>query len=204
MYTLPYNHYNALINSSVVQNIFVNKLLLIIAIASSYEEWAEWIPPAEQTGHICARAQHIPWESTHNIQWCGCGCGCVCVYAHARARSALSKAYQTALWVHYDTSQKRSTSLFPFFHQHTFKQRGSAVPSWSLAGFVLGLKLWADCFWIECGSGPVLSYVSQPTTCLIILSVSLWEEEQTVCSSRQIAHLKWFDISPHTSMLFLS
>lgn len=118
-----------------------------------------------------------------------------------------STAYQTSLWAYYDTSQKRPTSSFPpsfsVSHKHTHlnKQRDtglscSIVVSGKLCAPVEAL---ADCFWIEYGSRPIpWSSVPQSATCLIMLSISLWDEEQTICSSWQIAHLKWLDIGAHS------
>lgn len=64
-----------------------------------FKEWAELTPPSQKPGHICARAQLIPWEPTRNIQWPVLSvfvCVCACV--------ATTVAYQTSPWAYYETS----------------------------------------------------------------------------------------------------
>lgn len=75
--------------------------------------------------------------------------------------------------------------------------RGSAVRLWSW----VGLRLGGDCFWIECGSSPILwSSVPQPATCLIILSVSvsLGGRANSLQLKTNSTSEKRFDIRPHT------
>lgn len=128
-------------------------------------------------------------------------CLCVCVWLQAWHIRYPSEHIVTQV-------KKDQPLLFPFLpHKHTYlnkqKDTGLSCSIVVLSRLCTPVEASADCFWIESGSRPIpRSSLPQPATCLIILSISLWEKEQTICSSRQIAHLKWFDIRLRTLQLY--
>lgn len=160
-------------------------------------------------GHICARTQLIPQESTHKIKLpvlsvFACSCG----FKRGISKHGISDIPLSILW---HKSVKTNLFLSPSFsvsHKHTYlnKQRDAGLS----CSIVVSGKLRApveallDCFWIEYGSRPIpWSSVPQSATCLIILSISLWDEEQTICTAWQIAHLKCLDVRAHFPVLLL-
>lgn len=120
--------------------------LLVISISPAYEDCAEWISPAQKTGHICARALLICWEPTHNIQWpLLSAVVCVCVFLGGVTQP--SEHIMTQV-------RKDQLLFFPLSNKHTYlkKQRDAGL---SCSNVVSGRL----CTRVEASSGLLLNWM---------------------------------------------
>lgn len=149
----------------------------------------------------------IPWEPTHNSQWSVCVYVCLCDFKRGISDSLLSILWHKLEMTNLFQSLCLSDCL-SLTHTYINKQKDTGLS----CSIVVSGRL---CTWVEASSGLLLNWMwllsNSPVLCVSAchlpdntLSLSLWEEEQTICSSRQITPLKWFDFRPHTSMPLLS